>query len=90
MSKITQGRRISGDSFYPLEPGDYGLNSLDKNFLWFRTPNGIYGRLNPSVHQISENADGTISVSPSILCNERSLDGSTWHGYLENGVWREC
>lgn len=63
-------------------PGAYGSrNGKD----WYgTTPTGLIGCL--SKHQITEHDDGTITVSPSILVTGET----TWHGYLERGVWREC
>ena len=49
------------------------------------TPNGHFGDV--SKHAITEHADMTITVSPSILVTG---GGESWHGYLERGVWREC
>lgn len=43
-----------------------------------------------SAHEVMEHADGTITVSPSILITGEDGNGAIrWHGYLENGVWRE-
>jgi hypothetical protein len=40
---------------------------------------------NLSGHSVTEHDDGTITVSPSILDDGRSV----WHGYLERGAWRQ-
>jgi uncharacterized protein YndB with AHSA1/START domain len=40
-------------------------------------------------HTVTEHEDGTITVSPSILATEAE-HGHDWHGYLEQGVWREA
>jgi len=79
-----QGKRVypndKGD--LQLAPGEYGVNPDDGN--WYAcTPNGFMGNL--ADHEVTEHADGTITVSPSILVE--SWRG-TWHGYLEHGVWR--
>jgi Family of unknown function (DUF6527) len=51
-----------------------------------RSPDGVGGRLDPSIHRVTEHEDGTITVSPSIAPREPG----GWHGFLERGVWREC
>lgn len=57
------------------------------------TPDGRYGML--SIHTVRENADGTVSVLPgdgssnSILVKGGSRGGQ-YHGYIYDGVWREC
>lgn len=67
-------------------PGAYGTPDSGKS--WFcTTPNGMLGNI--SGHQVTEHADGTITVSPSILTQSQHK-GKTWHGYLEKGIWREC
>jgi hypothetical protein len=38
-------------------------------------------------HTVTEHDDGTITVSPSILCGN---PGRQWHGFLEHGVWRKA
>ena len=85
-----QGRRlpdITVDDWYGREteetfkPGDY---ARFKNLLVFRAPNGLLGTIDGKIHVITEEADNTITVSPSIL-----IKPNEWHGYLEKGVWRE-
>lgn len=88
MSKITQGVRCPDDTPpHELEPGDYAKYKGG----WFaRIPNGdLMLTANLARHAITEHEDGTISVSPSILCDKGSRNES-WHGYLERGIWREC
>lgn len=57
------------------------------------TPDGRYGML--SIHTVRENADETVSVLPgdgssnSILVKGGSVGGQ-YHGYIYEGVWREC
>lgn len=66
-----------------LAEGDYGQ---DENGVWHCRPPGCHmGSLKN--HEVTEHADGTITVSPSILISDGK---TTWHGYLEKGVWREC
>lgn len=84
------GRRVvpQNDSLL-LKPGEYGINPVDD--VWYAcTPNGHYGNL--SNHLVIEHDDGTITVSPSILVSGYDYDvgkKTTWHGFLEHGVWRE-
>lgn len=55
------------------------------HFVWsVCTPNGLFGNLGK--HEVIEHDDGTITVSPSILVR----GDEEWHGFLENGVWREA
>lgn len=82
-----QGRRIYPETetdHFSFQLGDYG-QSLDGHW-WIRPPRGSMGVLDN--HEIIEHEDGTISVSPSILL-EGSDEKSSWHGYLEKGIWRE-
>lgn len=86
-----QGKRVypkdDGKMYY--EPGDYGWDEGYQAWLAC-TPNGLLGSL--ANHEVTENDDGTISVSPSILVSGYSYEEKkdiTWHGYLEHGVWRE-
>lgn len=80
-----QGKRIYptvGNSAFA--PGEYGR--YEGHWLAM-TPNGIMGDLD--AHDVTEHADGSITVSPSILVDQ-PWNGKTFHGYLEHGVWREC
>ena len=80
-------RRMEFDGQYPyeiephLQPEDYAKSI---HGLWIlRAPNGDFGTLRPTVHQIVEHDDGTITVSPSIQFET----GNRWHGYLRTGIW---
>lgn len=80
-------RKDNPESSIP-EIGQYGR---DVNGSWFgMTPNGLLSGL--ARHEVIENEDGTITVSPSILTTGIREDGSKnqWHGYLRNGEWEEC
>lgn len=62
---------------------------------YYRRPDGVWMIYFPKVglgdlsnHEIVEHEDGTISVAPSILTTRH--DGSSVHGYLELGIWRDC
>lgn len=79
-----KGTRVRGSD--PMSPGQYGKHPLDGT--WFAcAPNGLLANLHN--HQVTEHEDGTITVSPSILVSD-GRGGHRWHGYLEQGVWREC
>lgn len=72
-----------------LKPGEYiKLSTLGNSVvIWLCcSPNGLVGDI--SKHTIVENEDKTITVSPSILI--RAYDNKEWHGYLINGIWKEC
>lgn len=91
------GRRLNHDDGLDAEPGDYWAASSPRfaGYWTVMTPNGHVGMLNPTVHTITEHADGTITVNPSILLTH-PIPGSggesaeVYHGWLVNGVWREC
>ena len=87
-----QGTRVElvaqPGGFRSLKPGEYG-KWIDGT--WYgETPNG-HG-CNLGSHHVVEHEDGTISVSPSIEV-KGSIGGkpvTLWHGFLEQGFWREC
>lgn len=65
---------------------DYGDYWKDIDNIWYAlTPNGFYISL--KLHNVVENKDGTITVSPSIGVGDNN---EKYHGYLENGKWRDC
>lgn len=84
-----QGKRVyEGEDVHVLdqlhEPGAYGKYDGE----WYATtPNGLRGGL--ASHDVVEHEDGTITVTPSILC-EGGPEHLKWHGWLTRGVWREC
>jgi hypothetical protein len=59
----------------------YGPNAFRMTWWEVTTPDGSGCTLNPEVHTVTEFEDGTITVYPSIVT-------PSWHGWLENGVWR--
>ena len=63
------------------QPGDFWFDARQG---WMGVaPDGAMAGLRN--HNVVEHDDGTITVQPSILVG----DGTTsWHGYLERGVWR--
>ena len=82
-----QGKRcdLTEEKTVLENPGEYG-KGVDG--LWYmRPPATGFGMGNLSAHNVIEHSDGTITVSPSILCTGHF--GKQWHGYLEHGVWRE-
>jgi hypothetical protein len=91
-----KGRRVADNELRddPFRPGAYGrVQGIQTPGEWdwmAVTPNGLHANL--SAHDVTENKDGTITVSPSILVTLPQGDAPTreWHGYLENGVWRKC
>ena len=91
MGIAMQGRRLPNielEDWYGSEteetfkPGDY---ARFRNLLVFRTPNGILGTCSTKIHAVTDEQDGSITVSPSIL-----ILPNEWHGYLDHGVWRSC
>jgi hypothetical protein len=79
------GQRIFPDKYghLRLPEGGYGR---DLRGRWFcRPPRCNTGSLQK--HDVIEHADGTITVTPSILITQHPLP--QWHGFLERGVWRE-
>jgi len=66
------------------KPGEYGKYHGSYHGC---TPNGELANLGG--HEVHENENGTITVSPSILVSDGTT-GTTWHGYLIDGVWKEC
>ena len=86
------GRRLpdSLDKSCPdLQPGDYAKIA---DVGWYcMTPDGHVGNLRN--HTIEEHADGTITVTPSILISRLRTNATEpeelWHGFLEKGIWRK-
>ena len=77
------GKRVDNlEGYHQLAEGEY--TKLDG--IWYARPPGYEGVANLSRHTITENADGTITVSPSIMIDRGRID--EWHGFLEAGVWR--
>jgi len=72
-----------------LREGDYGFDPHVGH--WVIRPPGCHAGGIPH-HEVVEHADGTITVSPSILLSEPDEHDQAvevWHGYLERGVWRK-
>lgn len=69
-----------------MEAGDYGYWKVAGHWIAM-SPNGEMANL--SAHTITEHADGTITVSPSIGIRSGKDLAFSYHGYLEHGVWRD-
>jgi hypothetical protein len=82
----------------PREPGDYcgpivGYTG-ERPAVFFMLPvpadhpdAGVRHVASPPHDPFVEEADGTLTISPSILAVRP--EGNGWHGYLERGVWRQ-
>lgn len=64
-----------------------------REYDYGKRPDGVWYCFPPNLnmgslagHEVVENDDGTITVSPSILVED--YNGRSWHGFLERGVWR--
>jgi hypothetical protein len=78
------GRRCYSEEEFG-QPGDY----MKWHGQWLLClPTGIRGAIDDRWN-ITEHPDGTITVSPSIDTKSH-ISELSWHGYLENGVWRTC
>lgn len=85
---MVKGRRVYDTDL--LERGDYGKHPF--NGIWYaRAPVDGNMTANLKAHTVIEAPDGTITVSPSIMITYvTKVKTITWHGYLEQGFWREC
>ena len=81
----TPGRRVHGfDGPHELLSSEYGR----WHGVWHAvTPDGLAVYLGH--HDITEHADGTISVGGAITAND-GTGGHRWTGTLDHGAWREC
>lgn len=68
MSAIA-GRRVydkrDGYSFGDMQPGDYGVGP--DGGWWLCAPDGSLGKLDLSMHTVTERVDGKITVGPSLV-----------------------
>lgn len=69
-------------------PGSYGKTlklylgrETSQNWWQVTAPDGSGCVLNPNIHSVVENIDGSITVHPSIVTE-------SWHGWLQDGIWR--
>jgi hypothetical protein len=87
------GRRVVGLDWHLWEPGDYGFSIEDGHWIGI-TPNDHAANLRR--HKVTELGDGTITVFPSIAVDSSRMVGGkmmayqVYHGYLEDGVWRNA
>lgn len=84
------GKRVFDRSPHKLEPGEYTRWQADAGNWYACTPNGHVANL--AAHSVVEHGDGSITVSPSIAVST-SVEGKAvivWHGFLEQGVWRNA
>lgn len=87
---LYQGRRVyhvAGETRPThLEPCDYMYDPVLEGWL-VMPPNGIRGLLGDN-HTFTVGEFGQLTVSPSLLFDK--VKDQYWHGWLENGVWREA
>lgn len=69
-------------------PGSYMLVTTEGTlrYLYLVDPTGHQGTVVSNKHTITEEPDGTITVSPSILATEDE-HGHDFHGFLQHGEW---
>jgi hypothetical protein len=79
--------RVYDKAPHELLPGEYGRWADDDNHWYAHCPGADDLVANLSSHAVVEHEDGTITVSPSILCSD-GAEGHVYHGFLERGVWR--
>lgn len=84
MRKPVDGKRVQWPESGVLTAGQYAMHPHERHFFAM-TPNGRLANLKN--HTVTEHDDGRISVQPSILVSSGGRE--EWHGFLENGVWRE-
>lgn len=103
-AKRMKGRRLpipeNGDIFAALEQaGDYcgpqgservGQTVRRVAFMLPHAQGGVFHCQEPP-HKFTEEADGTLTITASILATWGNKDGDhTWHGYLTKGEWVVC
>jgi len=89
-----KGRRItweSAENLANVQPGDYWFDPQHGWYAACPTPSDNDGMISClawfRTHKVTEHEDGTITVSPSIVCTGV---GQTYHGWLEHGEWRDA
>lgn len=83
MKNETQGTRIYPDKNGKFVMPNSACYGQDKDGTWWCRPPGCHGGMLLD-HVVIEHEDKTITVTPSI-----HMVG-LWHGYLTNGVFKEC
>lgn len=83
-----KGTRVYTNEEMRDTDGSYFFSEETQSW-WCRTPTGDVGNLGG--HEVVENEDGTITVSPSILVTTRrdGVDVELYHGFLVKGEWTE-
>ena len=85
---IKGNRRPDDTAGNLLDPGDFALQASSDPPAWLCcTPNGVVASL--AGHAVEENADGSISVTPSVAIDDEA-SGISWRGDLTGGVWTEA
>jgi hypothetical protein len=96
----TQGHRAP-DGEIPTELGGYSKHAADRAddggpAWWVHPPAVGIGVGILTKHRVVEHDDGSISVpectsfaSSSNSIRIARVHGSSWHGYIDHGVWRE-
>lgn len=90
MQELWEGDAPAG-AYFPVVAENSSVKAL-----WFRLPTGTLGRIAAKGHgngtepewDITINADGTVTVDPSIEQHE-SEGIPYWHGHLRAGVWED-
>jgi hypothetical protein len=73
----------------PAAPGSYmRVRSGSIELIYVVHPDGHAGSIGPQHHTWTWHADGTVTVSPSIVTTHAE-HGHDWHGFLKRGVWSE-
>jgi hypothetical protein len=68
-------------------PGSYmQVQGGNAEYLYVVMPDGHPGTLAPDRHSWEWHEDGTVTVTPSILCT-RADHGHDWHGFLRRRAW---
>ena len=80
--ELVKGERVDIASLTELTPGQYARH---KGTWYACCPNGLIANLGN--HTVMPHEDGSITVSPSILCTRDSE--TRWHGTLQKGVWKD-
>jgi hypothetical protein len=83
--ELVKGERVDIASLTELTLGQYARH---KGTWYACCPNGLIANLGR--HTVTPHEDGSITVSPSILCTGANDSGDIrWHGMLEKGIWKD-
>lgn len=86
------GTPCSAKAMYPNSDNVQG--NLTDTVWGYASPDGN-GLGTLGIHTVREHDDGTISIVPgdgssNSVLHHGGASGKTWHGYVYNGVWKEC